>query len=80
MNIDGFRDSPTKWCKSERERQMSCDITYMWNLIKNDARELICRMETNPQISKFKGETVVGKIKLGGWGSSMHTTAYKMSK
>ena len=31
-NMDGPRDYHTKWNKSERERQISYDITYMWNL------------------------------------------------
>ena len=31
-NIYGTRDSHTKWSKSERERQVPYDITYMWNL------------------------------------------------
>ena len=30
----------------KRERQMSYDITYMWNL-KNDANELIYKTETD---------------------------------
>ena len=29
---DGPRDYHTKWCKSDRERQILYDITYMWNL------------------------------------------------
>ena len=33
-NMDGPRDYHTKWSKSERERQISYDITYMWNLEK----------------------------------------------
>ena len=33
-NMDGFRDYHTQWSKSDRERQMSYDITYMWNLKK----------------------------------------------
>ena len=33
-NMDGPRDDHTKWNKSERERQISNDITYMWNLKK----------------------------------------------
>ena len=33
-NVDGPRDYHTKWSKSDRERQISYDITYMWNLIK----------------------------------------------
>ena len=31
-NMDGPRDYHTKWSKSERERQISYDITYVWNL------------------------------------------------
>ena len=33
-NMDGPRDYYTKWCKSERERQISYDITYVCNLKK----------------------------------------------
>ena len=33
-NMDGPRDYYTKWSKSERESQISYDITYMWNLKK----------------------------------------------
>ena len=33
-NMDGQRDHPTKWGKSERERHTSCDIASMWNLKK----------------------------------------------
>ena len=33
-NIDGPRDYHTKWSKSDRDRQISYDITYMWNLKK----------------------------------------------
>ena len=31
-NMDGPRGYHTKWSKSDRERQISHDITYMWNL------------------------------------------------
>ena len=33
-NIGGPRDYHTKWSKSDRERQISYDITCMWNLKK----------------------------------------------
>ena len=33
-NTDGLRDYHTKWSKPDRERQISYDITYMWNLNK----------------------------------------------
>ena len=33
-NMDGPRHCYTDWRKSDRERQMSYDIYYMWNLKK----------------------------------------------
>ena len=45
-NMDATRDYHTKWSKSERERQISYDITYMWNL-KYDTDELIYETETD---------------------------------
>ena len=32
--MDGLRDYHTEWSKSDREGQISYNITYMWNLIK----------------------------------------------
>ena len=46
--MDGPRDYHTKWSKSDRERQMPSDITYMWNL-KYDTNELIYKIETDSQ-------------------------------
>ena len=40
-NMDGPRDCHTKWNKSDREREISYDTTYMWNLKSNDTNELI---------------------------------------
>ena len=39
-NMDGSREYHTKWSKSDRERQILYDITYMWNL-KNNTKESI---------------------------------------
>ena len=47
-NVNGPRDSHTKWSKSDRERQILYDITYMWNL-KYDTNELIYKTETDSQ-------------------------------
>ena len=33
-NMDGPRDYHTKWSKPDREKQISYDITYMWDLKK----------------------------------------------
>ena len=59
-NMDGPRHYHTKWGKSERERQIPYDITYMWNL-KYDTDELIYRtdIENNLWLPKGKG---------GEWG------------
>ena len=46
--MDGPRDYQTKQGKSERERQIPYDITYMWNL-KYDTNELIYKTETDSQ-------------------------------
>ena len=46
--MDGPRDDYTKWSKSERERQIPYDITFMWNL-KYDANDLIYKTETDLQ-------------------------------
>ena len=47
-NMDATRDSHTKGNKSERERQIPHDITYMWNL-KCGTNEPIYRTETDSQ-------------------------------
>ena len=47
-NMDGLRDYHTKWSKSERERQIPYDITYMWNL-KYDTNEPIYKTLTDSQ-------------------------------
>ena len=44
-NMGGPRDYHIKWSKSERERQIPYDITYMWNL-KYDTNEPIYESET----------------------------------
>ena len=45
----GPRDCHTEWCKSDRERQISQDIAYMWNL-KNGANEFIYKIEIVSQM------------------------------
>ena len=43
------RDYYTKWSKSERERQIPYDVTYMGTL-KYDTNELIYETETDSQM------------------------------
>ena len=47
-NNDGLRDDNTKWIKSEREIQIPCDITFVWNL-KYGTNEFIYKTETDSQ-------------------------------
>ena len=71
--MDEPRDCHTKLSKSERERQISYDITYMWNL-KYGTNELI--YETDPQTQKTdvhlprgmedKGD-LYREFRIGGW-------------
>ena len=44
--MDGPREYHTEWSKSDRERQILYDITYMWNL-KNNTDEAIYKTETD---------------------------------
>ena len=47
-NMDEPRDYHTKRNKSERQKQIPYDITYMWNL-KYDTNEHSYETETNSQ-------------------------------
>ena len=65
--MDGPRDYHTEWNKSDRERQTSYDITYIWNLKKkNETNEFIYKTETHSDVeNKFmvtKGERQEGGI------------------
>ena len=46
--MDAIRDSHIKGSKSERERQIPCNITYMWNL-KYDTYEPIYKTVRDSQ-------------------------------
>ena len=62
-NMDGPRDYHTKQSKSERERQIPYDITYMWNL-KYDINQHIYETKTDSQIQR----TDLWLPRDGGWG------------
>ena len=53
--MDEPRDDHTKWSKSDRERQISYDIAYMWSLKKKKSiNELIYKIERPTDIeNKF---------------------------
>ena len=47
--MNGPRDYHSKWSKSGRERKISYDNTYKWNL-KKDINEPIYKTETDSQM------------------------------
>ena len=51
--------------KSHRERQISYDIAYMWNLKKKDANELIYKAK---RLTDLENELMVTRGKRGGGG------------
>ena len=59
-NMDGTRDSHTEWSKSERERQLPYDITYIWNLTYS-TNELFLRTENHGLGEKICGCQGVGE-------------------
>ena len=48
--MNGPRDCYTECSTSDREREILYDIPYTWNLKRNDADELIYKIETDLQI------------------------------
>ena len=48
-NTDGPGDDQTEWNKSDREREISYDITYMWDL-ESGTTELLYKTETDTYI------------------------------
>ena len=61
-NMDGLRDYHTKWSKPNRERQISYDIAYMWNL-KKWYKWTYLQTERDPQTKKT---VMVTKGEKGG--------------
>ena len=67
-NLDRPVDYYTKWSKSERERQIQYDITYMCNL-KCDTNEALYEtdLQTENRIMEAKGEAGQRQYDLGIW-------------
>ena len=67
-NMEGTRDSHPEGSKSERERQIPYDITYIWNLIygqrKLSTEKKIMDLE-NRLVPRGKGREWE---RLGSWG------------
>ena len=74
-NMDGTRDSHTKWSKSERERQIPYDITCIYNLIygtnepfhrkeTHRLEEQTCGCQVGEERSGMDRESGVNRCKL----------------
>ena len=75
-NMDELRDYYSKWSKSDRERQIPYDITYMWNL-KYDANELVYKPGRNSQTLKTNLGLPKGKD-LGGINEEFAISRHKL--
>ena len=65
-NMDGPRYNHTKWSKSERGRQISYDITYMWNQKKWYKWTYL---QNRNKLTDIENKLIEGKggCKLGIW-------------
>ena len=70
-NMVGPRDYHIKWSKTNRERQIPYDITFMWNLKKwykwtyLQSGNRLTDIENKPRVTK--GERRWGRGTLGVW-------------
>ena len=70
--MDGPGNYHTKWNKSERERQISYDIAYMWNLKKMIQMKLFTKWKQTHRLrersfgywGKCGGEGYIGSLGL----------------
>ena len=60
--MDGSRGFCAEWNKSDRERQMPYDFTYMWNL-KNKINEQADQKQTHRYREHFDGCQMKGGLK-----------------
>ena len=77
-NMDGPRDYHTKWSKSDRERQILYDITYMWNLKKWHKWTYL---QNRNRLTDFENKPVLPNGKVGGginyeFGINIYTLLY----
>ena len=78
--MDGPRDYHIERSKSHKERQISYDITYMWNLKKIQINLFTKQKQTHThrkQTSDYQRGKWWKRDKLGVWDLWIHTTIYK---
>ena len=52
--MDGPREHHIEWNKSDREREILCDIPYMQNIKRNETNELTYKTETDSPTLRTK--------------------------
>ena len=67
-NVDGSRDCPTEWSKSEREKQISYINACMWNLEKWYRWTSLQGRNRDTDVEKKRMDTKGGKWQGGGGG------------
>ena len=78
--MDGPADYHTKWSKSDRERQISYDIAYMWNLKKWYKWTYL---QNRNRLTDLENELIVtkrgrqGRDSLEIWDWHVHTAIFK---
>ena len=72
-NMDATRGYHTKWSKSEKERQITYNITYMWDL-KYGINETIYKIGTDSdrENTLLNAKGIVGEGE--GWTGSLGLT------
>ena len=81
--MDGPSNCHIEWNKSDRDREISYDIAYMWNLKKwykwtyLQNRNRVTDVENKLMVTKG-GKQGWGRDKLGDWDWQIHTTIYKI--
>ena len=74
-NMNGPGAHYVKWNKSNRERQVLSNCTYMWNLKQNKTKLI----DTQKRLVVFRGgEQSMGK--MGDRGQKVQISSYKISK
>ena len=79
--MDGHKDCHTEWIKSDRERQISYDITYMWDL-KNkwykwtysDNGNRLTDLENKLMVTRGEGQGGRDRLGFGDW--HVHTAIF----
>ena len=79
-DVDGPRDCHTEWSKSEREKQISYIIAYMWNLEKWHRWTYLQSRNRDTDVENKRMDTKGGREgwdELGDGDWHIYTTMYK---